>query len=385
MWHIKNPIKPSATVMMNSLAQKKKAAGERIYNLSAGEPMIAPHPLVVEAANKAMVAGKTQYPPIMGIPELRTAASTWMNTNYQTNFSAEQTLVTCGGKFGLYALARTILGSGDEAISISPYWISYPSLIEMTGACAVIVGTKENEGWKITPSALRAAITDKTKIIFFNNAANPTGVLYTREEIFALLKIAREHGVLFVSDEVYSGLVYDGEFVSAGSFPEFTDNVLVIQSVSKHFAMTGWRVGLAFGPVEIIKTLADLQSQSTTGTSIISQYAAAGAFAHGTEVNARVHAEMLNRRNVLVQALQEKFSVKIKAPSAGLYVFVALTDLGIEEKDDIIFCEKLLEEGNVALVPGTPFGAPGYVRFSFGAEPTELIAAVDVLANYLRK
>lgn len=382
---IKNTFKPSATVTINSLAMKKKATGERVFNLSAGEPMITPHELIVAGANEALKAGKTGYPPVAGIPELRQIASEWINLKYRCNFSVAETLITCGGKFGLYALARTFLGVGDEVISIIPYWVSYPSFAEMTGARSVEIETKEINNWKITAQDLRAAITPNTKIIFFNNAANPTGVTYSRAEIGELLAVAAEYDVLFVSDEVYSGLVYEGEFVSAGSFSEYKDSVVVIQSVSKHFAMTGWRVGIVFAPEKIIQALIGLQSQSTTGTSIVSQYAAVAAFANGEVVNARVHAEMLARRNCLVQALQEKFSQKIKNPAAGLYVFVALADLGVEEKEDLKFCEQLLEKGNVALVPGTPFGAPRYVRFSFGAEPEELVAAVEALENYLKK
>lgn len=385
MISIKNKLKPSATVTINSLAMKKKAVGQKVFNLSAGEPMLASHELVIAAASEAMKAGKTGYPPAMGIPELRKAASEWVNESYGSNFSVEETLVTCGGKFGLYALARTFLGVGDEAISIAPYWVSYPSLVEMTGATSVEIKTEEKNNWKITAEDLRGSITPKTKIIFFNNAANPTGVTYSRAEIGELIAVAVEHDILFISDEVYSGLVYDGEFVSAGSFAEFKNNIVVIQSVSKHFAMTGWRVGIVFGASEILNTLADLQTQSTTGTSIISQHAAAAAFLNAKIINARVHAEMLARRDILVQNLQQKFSEKIKSPVAGLYIFLSLSDLGVKEKDDVKFCEQLLEEGNVALVPGAPFGAPGYVRFSFGAEPTELVAAVEAMENFLKK
>lgn len=385
MISIRNAITPSATVMMNSLAQKKKAAGERVYNLSAGEPLVAPAPEIVNAAIEAIEAGRTQYPPISGVAELRTAAATWLQTTYKTNFSAEQILVTCGGKFGLYALARTLLGAGDEVIVIAPFWTSYATLVEMTGATGVLVTTEVADGWKVTPAQLRAVITENTKIIFFNNAGNPTGALYSRSEIHDLLTVAAEHNVLVVSDEVYGGLVYEGEFVSAGSFPEFADNVVVIQSMSKHFAMTGWRVGLVCGPKHLITALTDLQSQSTTGTSIISQYAAVGALNNSASVNARVKSALQTRRDVLVGALSEKFNHKFAAPLAGLYLLVALADLGVEEADDLKFCTELLEQGNVALVPGTPFGAPGYVRFSFGAEPEELVAAVVALADYLGK
>lgn len=379
----KKNVLASATVRINSLANKKKLTGERVFNLSAGEPILATSELVKIAVVRAMDAGKTGYPPVMGVMELRQAASDWINTVYQTNFSLAETLVTCGGKFGLYALCRTYLGSGDEAISIAPYWVSYPTLVEMTGAKNVIINTDPKTNWKVTPEQLRIAISDKTKIIFFNNAANPTGVTYSRAEIGALIAVAAEHDILFVSDEVYSGLVYEGEFVSAGSFIEYKNKVVVIQSVSKHFAMTGWRVGVVFGAPEIVNVLADLQSQSTTGTSTISQFAAATAFEQADQINASVRSEMMLRRNLLVQNLQEKINPNIKSPEAGLYIFVSLADLGVKEKDDIKFCEELLEQGNVALVPGTPFGAPGYVRFSFGAEPDELVAAVKALSNYL--
>lgn len=385
MFEFKNLIKPSATVMMNSLAQKKKAAGERIFNLSAGEPVVVPQRVIGEAAWQAIQAGKTQYAPVMGIPELRVAATDWLNKIYSTDFTVENTLVTCGGKFGLYALARLLLSVGDEAIIIAPYWTSYRGLIEMTGAKPIVINTTETSGWKMTPELFTATITPNTKCIFFNNAANPTGVVYTRAEIQELIAIAAAHNILFISDEVYSGLVYEGEFVSAGSFLEYKDFVVIIQSASKHFAMTGWRVGFVFGPTVIIKNIADLQSQSTTGTSIISQYAAVSAFNHGELVMADVCAQMLERRNVLVGLLQKFFSSTISTPKSGLYVFVSLLELGVNNSDDVAFCEDLLQKGNIALVPGSSFGAPGYVRFSFGAPGEELTAAVEALAQYLKK
>lgn len=377
-------IPPSPTLAMNALALQKKALGQRVFNLSAGEPMIAPHSVIVQAAEAALQAGKTLYTPAAGISELRLAVSEWLQQNYQAQYSPDEILITAGGKFGLYALCRTLLAAGDEAIVIAPYWVSYPSLVEMTGAQVNTIATQEKNGWKVTPEQLSTAITPNTRVIIFNNAGNPTGALYTRDEVRALVAIAHECGVLFVSDEVYSGLTYDGEFTSAGAFPEFHDNVVLIQSCSKHFAMTGWRVGVVAAEKSLIKVLADWQSQSTTGTATISQWAAVAAFTN-SGVNSHVRAEMQIRRDVLVQALNENFGLQLNPPAAGLYVFLPMAALGVTETDSIAFCTRVLNEANVAMVPGAPFGVEGYVRLSFGAEPAELQAAVQALAEYLKK
>lgn len=369
---------------MNALALQKKAQGERVFNLSAGEPMLTPHPKIVEAAEAALRAGKTLYTPAAGILELRVAASAWLMQNYQANYSAEEILITAGGKFGLYALCRTLLAVGDEAIVIAPYWVSYSSLVEMTGAQVNTIVTQEQGEWKVTSEQLSTAITPNTRVIIFNNAGNPTGALYTRDEVRALIAIAHERGVLFVSDEVYSGLTYEGEFTSAGSFPEYRDSVVVIQSCSKHFAMTGWRVGVVAADQKLIKVLADWQSQSTTGAATISQWAAVAAFTN-PNVNQNVRAEMQVRRDALIEALNQNFNLQLTPPAAGLYVFLPMTALSVTETDSIAFCTRVLNEANVAMVPGAPFGAEGYVRLSFGAEPVELQAAVQALANYLKK
>ncbi len=384
MLTFRSTIPSSPTLAINALALQKKAKGERVFNLSAGEPMVVPHPAIVAAAEAALRAGKTLYTPAAGIPELRSAVCEWFQQNYQAQYSTDEILITAGGKFGLYALCRTLLAAGDEAIVIAPYWVSYPSLAEMTGARVNTIVTQEQTGWKVTPEQLSKTITQNTRIIFFNNAGNPTGALYSREEVRALVAIAHEKGVLFVSDEVYSGLTYDGEFTSAGSFPEYHDNVVVIQSCSKHFAMTGWRVGVVAGNKQLIKVLADWQSQSTTGTATVSQWAAVAAFKNA-DVNAVVKAEMKTRRDALVTALNQNFNLQLTAPAAGLYVFLPMSALGATETDSMAFCARVLSEANVAMVPGAPFGAEGYVRLSFGAEPAELQAAAEKLADYLKK
>ncbi len=375
-------VPPSATLAMNALANQKRAKGERVYNLSAGEPMLSPNEYVITAAEKAMRDGKTLYPPVAGIPELRKAASEWMNKVHSSQFTANSTLVTCGGKFGLYALFQALIEPGDKVIIPAPYWVSYPSMVEMFGGVPIVINGRL-EDWKISAEQLEKIEDSRIKIIVLNNAGNPTGVLYTREEIGDILKWASDNDVIVVSDEVYGGLTYGGEFVSCASFPEYKDTVVIIQSCSKHFAMTGWRVGFVFGPEEVIKVLTNIQSQSTTGTSSISQWAAVAAFEHASEIIPWVNGEMRKRRDTLLEILNKYFNIKILV-SAGLYAFVPMKALGTAETDSVKFCTNVLEKANVAMVPGAPFGCEGYVRMSFGETENELREGVEALARYIQ-
>ncbi len=375
-------IPASSTVRMNSLALAKKAAGERVYNLSAGEPMVPAHPLILEAAKRALDEGRTHYPPVAGIPELRSAAVSWMAAFYQASYTPAQCLVTCGGKFGIYAVCQALLNPGDEVIIISPYWVSYPAMVQLFGGVPKIIPTEESNGWKANPQRLAAAISPATKLLILNNASNPTGALYTKEELRAIMALCAERGVTALSDEVYSGLVYDQkQFVSCGAFSEFKDHLIIIQSCSKHFALTGLRVGLVFAPEPLIKILANLQSQSTTGTASISQYAAVGAFKNAETIMPEVRNAMQKRRDVLLTALDEFFHVKLTPPPSGLYAFVSMSSLGVDSRDSVKWCEQLIERGSIAAVPGASFGQEGYARFSFGAEEKELQEAVKALRD----
>lgn len=371
----------SATVALNALAQQKKQHGEAIWNLTVGEPLLLTSEKIQKAAREAIQAGKTLYPPIQGVPELRTAATTWMNENYRTNFQKENCLVTCGGKHGLLMVLQSLLEKGDEALIIAPFWVSYPSLVQLCGAQPVIVQTEESESWKISPQKIADACTEKTKILIFNNGSNPTGVLYTEEEVKNILQIAKEKNMLVVSDEVYSGLTYDKNiFVSVGLFEEYKNNTVIIQSCSKHFAMTGWRVGFVFAPPELIEVCTMLQSQSTTGTSSISQWAALAALENATEVSSDVREIMQHRRNIFLQTFQKLFHVSLTPPAAGLYIFIPLRVFGKEETSEE-FCYKILQEANVVLVPGIAFGKEGYIRVSFGGKEEENIGALEQMAK----
>lgn len=379
-------IQASVTVTVNGLALKKRAAGERVFNLSAGEPMINTDSLILEAARKAMEEGYTHYTSVPGIPELRSAASAWMNRRYHSDFSSDQTLVSAGGKSAYHLAIQSLVEPGDEVIIIVPYWVSYSSIVELYGGVPIVAETKEFDDWKLSPEGLRKLCTGKTKLFIFNNASNPTGVLYTREELQALLAVAAERGIFVISDEVYGALVYDDhEFVSAASFSEYKDTVAVIQSVSKQFAMTGWRLGFAFGPEEFIKVLITLQGQDTTCASSISQYAALAAFENADEIIQVVRGRMLERRNVFVKTFNELFPEHIDPPLSSLYCFIPIRAFGLSETNSVAFCERVLRETNVAMVPGAAFGTEGYVRCSFGDREEELMGGLQALHSFFSK
>lgn len=376
----------SATIEVNNLVLQKKLRKERVYNLSAGEPVYPMAQAVLDTVGLAMRDGRTRYSPILGVEELRIVVSDWMNRIYKSAYTPQNVIVTCGGKFGIYALCQTLLSEGDEALIISPYWVSYPILVRLARARPIIVNTEPENNWQIDLDKLFSAVTSRTKVLIINSAGNPTGVVYTRDEMSAILKFAAERNIKIISDEVYSGLTYDGiEFVSAASFPEYNNNVYVVQSVSKHFAMTGWRVGFVFGDGGIIKKLGDLQSQTTTGTSTISQWAAVSALMNASTIMSTVNSAMRERRDCLVSALRSFFYDKFTTPGSGLYLFVPIEALGVREADSVKFCRQLLDYANIALVPGAPFGRDGYVRFAFGGDKQEIIDAVHALAGYLKK
>ncbi len=375
----------SATVTINSLAQNKILSGIKVYNLSAGEPKLTMHPLLLQAAIKAMQQGKTFYPPVSGISELKCAASKWMNNAYACSYKPENGLVVNGGKLGIYLLLQLVLTKGDEVIIVSPYWVSYPAITKLFGGMPIIVETDQAEDWKLTADKLKKACSSKSKILIINNGCNPTGTLYTKQELKEILKVAKEHNLLVVSDEVYSGLTYDNHsYISCGSFAEHKDNVIVIQSCSKNFSMTGWRVGFVFGSENIIKQLTSLVSQSTSGVTTISQWVAVTAIENEKIINTWVRQAMQKRRDIMTSALDSQFGIKVNPPASSLYVFISLADLGVQHTASTPFCRQMLEDVNVALVPGSAFGKEGYARLSFGADGDELIKGIEILADYLR-
>lgn len=382
-YQIHLPIAESATLRFNALAAARKQRGLPVYNLSAGEPIIAPHPIIARAAIASIRQGRTLYAPAAGIPELRAAVSDWFGRQFKASYPSENIVITAGGKFGIFALGELLLKPGDEIIIPAPYWTSYPEIAKLFGAIPKIISPEEKNGWKVTADQIREAITHNTKILIINNGGNPTGTLYSEAELKEICEAAIAYGLLIISDEVYSGLAYEKKFVSAGQFANFSENVVLVQSASKHFAMTGWRVGAVAGPTDIIRAVTTLQSQSTSGAASVNQYAALAAFEHAEEINLAVKTELRSRRDVFVANLNSLFKAGFPAPEAGLYCLVPLALLGAKTAADEAWCLATLEKSGVALVPGSAFGAPGYARASFGATHEEIITGLTTLKAYL--
>ncbi len=379
-------IPPSATLAMNALVQAKKQNGEQIFNLTVGEPMIDTPEVIKQAAIAAMQSGKTLYPPVLGIPELRTAFSDWMNTNFHSAYSKENVLVSAGGKHALLMSLQAVLEKGDEVLVVAPYWVSYPPMVTLAGGVPKIIQTRAEQNWKVTLDQLDQSITTHTKVLLLNNGGNPTGILYSKEEMGDILRVCAEKNILVISDEVYSGLTYDNnEFISVASFSQYQENTIIIQSASKHFAMTGWRVGFVVGPQNLIEAIETLQSQSTTSSSSISQWAALAAFQNADTLLPQINSEMQKRRDAFEENFQKYFGVKIGTSQCGLYAFIPLTAFGVQHTDSMQFCMQVLQECNVAFVPGAPFGAEGYVRASFGGRVEEVDQGLKVLSEYLKK
>ncbi len=378
-------IPESPTIRINTLVHKLKSQGKTIYNLSVGEPVIITPQIIRDAAKQAIDEDKTSYPPAAGIPELRTAVASWLSESYACSYVSEQIVITPGGKSALYFLLQTILEKNDEVLVISPYWVSYPAIISIFGGIPKFIETQPESYWKVTVDALEAVYSPETKILILNNASNPTGILYTRAELYSILTWAKQKGIIVVSDEVYSGLVYEGEFVSCGSFTEFENGVYVIQSASKNFGMTGWRIGILAGNSEILKKVTAVLSQSVSGVSTISQWALLEGIRHRTEIIPVINQEFRSRRDACVNLIQELFHAQIDVPASGLYMFVPLIIFGSSNETSVEWSERILIDAGVATVPGNSFGKEGYVRLSFGGNTEETEGGIRTLARFFHK
>lgn len=366
---------PSPINLISAQADAMRKSGVHIFNFAAGDPILRNHPAILEAAARALEEGVSPYAPVGGLLELRLIAAEWMNRRYGSEYGVKETMVGCGGKFGLYSALQTLVEPGDEVIMAAPYWVSYPEMIRLASGVAVAASTSSETDWKLTAEEFRSHVSKRSKVLLLNNACNPTGALYSKDELEELLEIARQANMTVIADEVYSELVFDGKsFISCSSFAKHRSRVVVIESCSKNFAMAGWRVGFAFGPSEIIANMIALQSQSTTGTALISQRAAVGALSKADEVSRYVRDAMGRRRELFFKTFNRLFSAKeIAAPSA-LYFFAK-----IKEENSVAFCEKLLKNSHVAVIPGIGFGKEGHIRFAFTDEEEEIVKGLEAL------
>ncbi len=375
-------IKPSPTVAVSNMAAEMKAAGKDVIGLGAGEPDFDTPEHIKEAAVAAMAAGKTKYAPVAGIPELRRAICDKMKRDNGLTYTPEQITVGCGGKQTIYNALMATLNPGDEVIIPAPYWVSYPDITLLAEGEPVIVDCPETEGFKLTPAALEAAITPRTKWLILNSPSNPTGAAYTRADLKALADVLLRHGHVWVmTDDMYEFIVYDDfEFTTIAQVePRLYDRTLTLNGLSKAYCMTGWRVGYAAGAVEVIRAMNKIQSQSTTSTSTISQWASVAALDGDHSFIARNNKVFKERRDLVVSMLNQATGLTCATPEGAFYVYPSCAGtIGRQTPDgktistDADFVTYLLEAEGVAAVHGEAFGLSPHFRISY-ATSTEAL------------
>lgn len=368
-------VKPSPTLAITAKAKAMRAQGIDVINFAAGEPDFDTPDFIKEAAIEALKEGFTKYTPSSGIPELKEAICEKLLRENQLRYTPQEIIVTCGGKQALYNAFMALLDAGDEVIIPSPYWVSYPAMALLAGAEPVIVQTEESEGFKLSPEALQEAITPKTKALVLNSPSNPAGTAYSQRDLEALAEVAIRHDLWIISDEVYEKIIFDGfEHISIASIgEEVKKRTIVVNALSKTYSMTGWRIGFAAGPKEIIAAMDTIQSQSTSNPTSFAQKGALAALRGSQAFVGELQREYQRRRDLLYELVCTIPYVTCFKPLGAFYLFPNFRAyIGARFADDTQLCTYLLEKAHVATVPGSEFGKPGYLRLSFPLSPEAL-------------
>ena len=385
-------ITESATLAVDAKAKAKKAAGEDVVGFGAGEPDFpTPAPIVAAAVAACAEPKNHRYTPAGGLPELKAAIAAKTLRDSGLAVTADQVLVTNGGKQAVYEAFATLLDPGDEVLLPAPYWTTYPEAIKLAGGIPVDVVTTEDQGYRVTVAQLEAARTDRTKVLLWCSPSNPTGAVASAEEVEAIGRWAVGHGIWVVADEIYEHLVYgDAEHVSMPvAVPELADTCVVINGVAKTYAMTGWRVGWLVGPTDVVKAATNLQSHATSNVSNVSQVAALAAVTGDLTAVAQMRAAFDRRRKTMVRMLNEIPGVQCPEPFGAFYCYPSVKALlGKTLRGQVItssaqLAELVLDEVGVAVVPGEAFGTPGYFRLSYALGDADLEKGVSRLGALL--
>ncbi len=372
----------SLTIAITTLALELKAEGKDILSFSAGEPDFDTPQVIKEAAKKALDEGKTKYTAVAGIPELRQAIANKLLRENNLRYHASDIIVSNGAKQSLFNLFQALIDEGDEVIIPAPYWVTYPELVTYSGGKSVIIQTEDSDGFKITPEQLRQAITPKTKMLILTSPSNPTGALYSRSELEALAEVLKETEILVASDEMYEKLVYENSFCAAASVSEDMYNrTITINGLSKSVAMTGWRMGyLATPKSDLIAAMIKLQSQSTSNINTITQYASIPALDGSTDEDIeKMRQAFWKRRDLAVELFNQSDKLSVLAPEGAFYLFVNIKQV---TSKSMHFCEELLKQKGVAVVPGLGFGSEGYFRFSFATSEENIKIGIKRIIKF---
>ena len=388
-----NSISPSITLEITGKANELKAQGVNVMSFAAGEPDFNTPKNIIEAAIKAMDAGYTKYTKTSGIVELRKAICKKLHQENNLNYSEEQIVVSTGAKQCLANTFLAILNKGDEVILQNPCWVSYTELIKLADGVPVIVNCDENDGYKLSAKNIEKAVTSKTKAILLNSPHNPTGIVYNKNELEEIAQIAKKYNLIIISDEIYEKLIYDGEeHVSIASLSEDAyERTIVINGLSKTYAMTGWRVGYTASSAKLAKIMSSVQSHMTSNVCSISQYAALEALTGLQDSINMMKNAFEERRNFMMKKLEEIDEVSFIKPQGAFYIMVNITYFigksinGVKINNSIEFAKMLLEEEKVAVIPGAAFGLENFIRLSYATSMEVIEEGLDRIKSFLGK
>ena len=376
---------PSPTLAMQARARAMRAQGIDVISFGAGEPDFDTPRRIKDAAVRALESGQTKYTDVGGIPELRAAVCGKLARDQGLEYTPDEVTVSCGAKHTLYNLVMALVNPGDEVLIPSPYWVSYPEQVRLLGGVPVPVATREATGFDLDPAELRRAVTPRTKLVVLDSPGNPTGAVFSPEALGAVARLAIEHDLWVVSDECYEALTYEGRHVSIASLgPEIKARTVVVNTCSKTYAMTGWRIGYAAGPRAVIRAMTDVQSQVTSNPTSIAQWAAVEALAGPQDEVAVMVSEFDRRRHVIVDGLNAIAGISCVKPKGAFYAFPNVSGLfgrrwrgGVLDGSSAV-CEFLLEEARIATVAGVDFGSDQHIRLSYAT-------ALDKISEGLRR
>jgi aspartate aminotransferase len=378
---------PSSTLAITAKAKELKQAGHNVISLGAGEPDFNTPQFILDAANQAMAEGKTKYTPAGGLPELKRAIINKFSTDQNLGYNENEIIVTIGAKHALYTLFQVLLNEGDEVLVPRPYWVSYPEQIKLAQGEPVIIETIEENEFKVTPEQIEASLTNRTKAIIINSPSNPTGKIYSKEELAQIGEVCVKHNLLIISDEIYEKLIYgNGQHTSIAQISkELKEQTIIINGVSKSHSMTGWRIGYAAGNETIIKAMTNLASHSTSNPTSISQYATIAAYEGSEDEVHQMKKAFEERLHKLYDWITEIPGVSCLKPEGAFYLFpnvrIASESCGFQSVDD--FVKALLEEEKVALVPGSGFGAEDNIRLSYASSLDQLEEAAVRIKRFI--
>ncbi|MDJ0689563.1 MAG: pyridoxal phosphate-dependent aminotransferase [Xenococcaceae cyanobacterium MO_188.B32] len=376
-------VSPSLTLAIAAKAKAMKAEGIDVCSFSAGEPDFPTPEHICSAAKKALDEGKTKYGAAAGELKLRETIAKKLRVNNNLDYQAENIIVTNGGKQSLFNLMQVSIEYGDEVIIPAPYWLSYPEMVKLADGKPVIVDTLAENNYKITPQQLKHAITPKSKLFVLNSPSNPTGAVYTPEEIKALAQIIVERGLWVVSDEIYENILYDGvEHLSIGAVsPEIFERTIISNGFAKSYSMTGWRVGYAAAPVELIQAMTKLQGHSTSNVCTFAQYGAIAALESSQACVKEMVTAFAQRREVMYRGIQAIPKLSCPKPYGAFYLFIDISATGLKSLD---FCDRLLESQQVAAIPGIAFGADDCIRLSYATDMPTIEKGLERLEKFVK-